>query len=173
MYVWARMITAFRASRKVLPEEMLHPVTMPLRVWFSDVDIFGHLNNGRYLTICDLGRFQLGAMTGMNQVFVKKGWHPVVASAAIRFRRSLNLLVRFELSTQLLWWDEKWFYIEHRFIKDNSVYSKVLIKATVLDKNNQKVPVAELIAALGVSLTPPSEHQAMMTQWQNFEASFK
>ncbi len=173
MYVWARLAAVLR--RKPVPNSsaVLEPVTMKLRVWFSDVDMLGHINNGRYLTICDLGRFQISAATGLDRVFRENNWHPVVAYSAVRFRKSLNLFAQFELITRLIWWDDQWFYFEHRFVKGGDLYVKVLIKGTTLNKDGKKVPMKDFISALGVDISPPSENAPLIAAWQGFEEAFR
>ena len=35
------------------------------RVWLNDIDINLHMNNGRYMTVCDLNRVDLFIRTGL------------------------------------------------------------------------------------------------------------
>lgn len=119
-----------------------------LRCWPNDLDVNMHMNNGRYLTIMDLGRIDLIARSGLWPVMRTRKWHPVVGSAKIIFRRSISVFQTFELTTQVIGWDEKWLYIEHRMERDGKVMAQAFIKSLFLGPDG-KVPVAELVGAMG------------------------
>jgi len=44
---------------------------------------------------------------------------PIVGDACGKFRRELKLFERFEIHTRMLGWDDKWSFVEHRFVKDH------------------------------------------------------
>ena len=96
MYVWLRLPRII-ASAKLSPRtDPLAEIRTPLRVLPGDIDAYQHLNNGRYLTLCDIGRYDWSSRTGMLKVFKEHRWFPVIATAAVTFRRSLELFQRFE-----------------------------------------------------------------------------
>lgn len=96
--------------------DLLGESRLTMRVWLNDLDLNRHMNNGRYLTLMDLGRVHLLGKAGvLKEALFSKHWMPVVANLAIRFRRSLALFRRFELVTRIVGWDDKWFYLEQRF----------------------------------------------------------
>src|SRR5688500_2017912 len=101
---------------------------MPLRIWPNDVDVYGHVNNGRYLTVLAGGRLDFSLRTGMMKVMIRRRWQPVVAAATVRFRRELKPLQRCTLVTRLSWWDAKWFYFEQRFERGDELYTVGLVK---------------------------------------------
>ena len=39
------------------------------RVWPTDLDILNHMNNGKYLSVMDIGRFDLMQRNGVWQLF--------------------------------------------------------------------------------------------------------
>lgn len=119
-----------------------------LRCWPNDLDSNMHMNNGRYLTIMDLGRLDLILRTGLWPVMRARKWFPVIASAKVSFRRSLNVFETFELTTQVIGWDEKWLYIEHRMERGGKVMAQAFVKGLFLGPDG-KVPMAELVAAAG------------------------
>ena len=43
-----------------------------MRVWPNDLDTNAHMNNGRYLTLMDLGRFDLMTQCGLVGTVLKK-----------------------------------------------------------------------------------------------------
>jgi acyl-CoA thioesterase FadM len=119
-----------------------------LRCWPNDLDTNMHMNNGRYLTIMDLGRLDLIARTGLWPVMRARKWYPVIASAKISFRRSLNVFETFELTTQVIGWDDKWLYIEHRMERGGKVMAQAFVKGLFLGPDG-KVAMEELVGAIG------------------------
>ncbi len=115
MNLWLRLLwvywRAFRGKRLGLLEVSV----VPLIVLPGDLDIYGHMNNGRYLTLMDLGRMDLLFRTGMGKIAGKHRWGPLVGQVTIRYRKSLKLFQPFEIHTRITGWDEKWFYIEQTF----------------------------------------------------------
>ena len=81
---------------------LLHPVrrgilaesVVRFRVWPNDLDTNLHMNNGRYLTLMDLGRLDLLLHNGAVPFVLRNKWYPVLAGTQIRFRRPLNLFRR-------------------------------------------------------------------------------
>ena len=68
MNLWFRSLIVlftvfFRRSLDPLDESVLK-----FRVWPTDLDVNFHMNNGRYLTIMDLGRVDLMLRTGLGKM---------------------------------------------------------------------------------------------------------
>src|SRR3990167_8323768 len=95
----------------------------------NDLDIYGNMNNGRYLTLMDLGRMDWIWRTGLRKAARDNHWNPLVAASTIRYKKSLTLWKRFTLRTRILGWDEKWFYIEQVFKKGERVMTVAVVKA--------------------------------------------
>src|SRR5258706_4303913 len=93
---------------------LLDESVLAFRVWPNDLDANVHMNNGRYLTLMDLGRLDLTARAGFLGTALRRGWRPMVGSATIRFRRGLAPFARFQLITRIVCLDGKWFFIEQR-----------------------------------------------------------
>jgi acyl-CoA thioesterase FadM len=85
------------------------------RVWPNDIDAFLHMNNGRYLQIMDVARFRWLQLTGALSVIRKKGWKVALGGNMTRYRRSLGAFTKFRVSSRLLCWDDRWFFLEHVF----------------------------------------------------------
>ena len=66
MNLWLRLIwvalSGWLGHRLDLPGEASR---LTFRVWFHDLDPFRHMNNGRYLTLMDLGRTDLMVRSGL------------------------------------------------------------------------------------------------------------
>jgi len=123
--------------------------TTSFRVWFTDLDILMHMNNGIYLSLLDLGRVDFMIKTGGFKKVNKKGMYPVVASEGIKFKRSLRLFQKFEIKTRLAGWDDKFVYLEQSFWSKDRLHASAIIKGKFLKKSGEKVDSAELIEVMG------------------------
>lgn len=124
-----------------------------------DLDLFGELNNGRTLTLFDLGRLPWTRRTGLWPVLRANGWSIAVAGASVRWRRRVFLFDRLVMRTRALGWDERFFYSEQSLTLASGrwtgeVASHVLIRSAATDRRGL-VPPARVMAALGLAGSPP------------------
>lgn len=124
------------------------------RVWPNDLDLNGHMNNGRYLTIMDLGRLDFIYRLGLGRTMLRNRWMPLVASAKVRYRRSLPPLKRYQLHTRLLCWDDKWFIVEQRFMVRERAVAIAYVKGLFRSAEGN-VPPAEVLMAVGHTQESP------------------
>jgi acyl-CoA thioesterase FadM len=146
--------------------EPLGESVVRFRVWPNDLDTNLHMNNGRYLTLMDLGRLDLMFRTGLGGVIVKRRWRPMVGTAVIRFLRGLAPFERYVLKTRIVSWDEKWFWLEQRFERNGDVVAVGAIKGLFRDSRGN-VPTAEVLSLLGV--TEPPQVPDWLLAWQRAE----
>lgn len=164
MSLWFRLAGVLAKARRGARVEMPDGVSrIALRVWPNDLDFNFHMNNGRYLTIMDLGRVDMMARTGIAGTVLKRRWMPVVTGVTIRYRRSLGLFRRFHLETRLAGWDEHFLFLDQRFViadgpDAGTEAASARVRATFVDRGRTppKVPVAELFALLGLDPALPS-----------------
>jgi len=81
----------------------------------GDVDLFGHMNNSRYLLLMDFARVHYLRRAGLLEPALKKRWIMPVAAVNVDFRRPLKPFERFEIVTQMLSWDDRWFFMRQTF----------------------------------------------------------
>lgn len=148
----ARVVVAGLARAGTL--EPLGESVVRFRVWPNDLDTNWHMNNGRYLTLMDLGRFDLVARTGLMRALVRNGWRPLVGAATVRFLRSLSPFQRYELKSRILGWDEKWFYFEQRFERAGQAVAVGWVKGLLRGRDGNVAP-RDVVAAVGQSPKSP------------------
>ena len=127
------------------------------RVLPTDLDVLGHMNNGVYFSIMDLGRMDLMIRAGSWARLTEHGFYPVASNETITFRKSLQPWQRFTLETRIVGYDDKATFVEQRFVVDGEIYAQGIAKARFLKKGGT-VSLAELAELTGadVSLTPPA-----------------
>ena len=143
---------------------------LPFRVLPNDLDTNLHMNNGRYLTLMDLGRFDLLLRLGVLRVMVRRRWNPVIASLMVRYRRELAVFERYELRTRLLCWDERWFFIEQRFTRGDELVALAVVKGIFRGPHGRVAP-RELVEATGYEVESPPVPPGIL-EWQEAEAGF-
>jgi acyl-CoA thioesterase FadM len=107
------------------------------------------MNNGRYLTLMDLGRLQIVMKSGLLRVMRKHNWYAVVAAVEIRFRRPLRLWQRYTLITEIVDWDETWFLFEQRFESADRVHARALVQAQFRHQR-ERVSVVTVLECVGL-----------------------
>jgi len=163
---------------RVLIAARFRPATAPLdetdvafRVWVNDIDPLLHMNNGRYLTLMDLGRADAILRNGIRRALRAHGWYSVVASETIRFRQSLDSFARYEMRTRLLGWDERSFFFRQAFVRGGREYASALVRIRILKKGGGAVDAAEVAAAILPGVEPP-ELPRYVREWQEAERGY-
>ena len=128
------------------------------------------MNNGRYLTLMDLGRFDLMLKSQTFWTLTNKGYYPVVSSESIRFRKSLHLFHSFDLITTLESLDDKDFYISQKFVREDQVVAEGIIKGRFLQRGKKgSVRNTELFELLGQDV-PESTISERAAQQKHMES---
>ncbi len=91
-----------------------------------------HMNNGIYLTLLDLARFDLMKRANTWQLLKKHKVHPVVVQETITFRKSLTPWLKFQIETKILGWDEQAFFVGQRFVVKGEIYAEAVVKLRFL-----------------------------------------
>lgn len=128
------------------------------RVWPTDIDLLGHMNNGRYLSYMDLARTDMLNRAGMAAPLQRAGIYAVVGQSTIAYRRSLDLWVTFDIESSVLGIDERAIYLEQRFVKDGQVYARGVVQGRFLQQGAGTVTtakVAKVLSAAGVTTDFP------------------
>lgn len=154
MYPVLRFALSLASARRApeLPHTATHVSTHVCWPW--DLDPFLELNNGRTLTLYDLGRFGLGQRIGLLDLIKREGWGLTVAGSSARYRRRLRIFDRFEMRTRTLGWDDRFLYMEQTMWHRGTCTSHLLVRAAITDANGL-VSMARVTAAYGVSPESP------------------
>ncbi len=134
------------------------------RVWPGDLDELRHVNNGVYLSMLDLARYELLRRAGLWERMRKAGVYPVVASQTITYRKSLELGQRFEIESRILGYDARAVFLEQRFVAAGELYARAYIMGRFLRRSGGVVPIAELGELTGID-TGAWPVPAWLTEW--------
>jgi acyl-CoA thioesterase FadM len=123
-----------------------------MRVLPNDLDFNLHLNNARYLALCDIAGVGFVIRVGLGRHMVSSRLRPLIGGRIIRFRFGLRAFERFTVSTRVLCWDDKWFYFEQRMETKRGIAAIVLTKGLVRDSvRGETIRPDEIVRSLGGS----------------------
>lgn len=127
---------------------LLDETRLRFRVWPNDLDTNLHMNNGRYMTLLDLGRLDLLLRIGAARAAFGRRWYPVLAAVQLRYRKPLNLLEKVGIRTRIVAWDGKWVYLEQRMERDGRMVAHAWLKGAFVGPEGT-VPIARLLEIMG------------------------
>ena len=154
MYPIIRMMRAILGSRgKTM--DILDPLSTWHRAWPWDIDPWKDLNNGRIVTLFDLGRIALASRTGLNAALRRNRWGIVVAGNTTRYRKRITMLQRFEMRTRCVGWDSRFVYMEQSMWRGAECCNHILIRAAVTSKAGIVAP-QQVVAAMGHTAESPA-----------------
>lgn len=142
----------FRGSRT--PTHFKDVTTVRFTATPLDIDLNMHINNGRFLSPADLGRLHFLWSVGALRGILKSGWMPLIGNVDIDYRKSIRFFQRFEVKTELLYWDDKWFYFQHVFMVGSKVSAIANVKALLVDRSRKVIAPSEVFALIGESPEP-------------------
>jgi len=155
MYPFLRMAKELARARRMPALGLLDTHVSRHRCWPWDLDPWLELNNGRTLTLFDLGRLPLGLRMGIDRILAAKGWGLTVAGASVRYRRRVTVFARLTTHSRCLGWDARFLYTEQSMWKGTECSAHVLIRSAIVSKAGI-VPPAELARAAGMAQDSPA-----------------
>lgn len=154
MYPFFRMFKEMARARRMPPLGLFDTHVSHHRCWPWDLDPWAELNNGRTLTLFDLGRLPLGHRTGIHRHLAAKGWGMTVAGSSVRYRRRVTVFAKLTMHSRCIGWDARFLYTEQSMWRGEDCTSHVLIRSAIVSKAGM-VPPAELAIAAGAAPESP------------------
>ena len=150
---------------------LLNGSRIHFRVWPFDCDINLHLTNARYFALCDLSRIYYMGQVGVLFEMLKRKWLPVVQAQEISYFRPINPFQRFEIQTSFSYWDDKYWYTEHKFMAANRLCAVIQVRGVFVHGKNI-IPTGDLLALTGEDITDPDKPD-IVEKWQSLIESRK
>jgi acyl-CoA thioesterase FadM len=159
-----RLLRMLLFSSRKPPVDLFAKCLTRFRVWPTDLDVLGHMNNGKYFSVMDLARVDFMIRCGLAKKMRENDFFPVISAETMHFRKSLKLFMWFDVQTQFFGWDEKHVWLEQIFLRGEEVHARALIKGRILHKSGKKVGMQECIETLGIK-TPSPPLPDVIQQW--------
>lgn len=149
VYPFIRMAKELILSRKAPPIALDGVHVSHHRCWPWDLDFWAELNNGRTLTIYDLGRIPLAQRSGMFKVLWRKKWGMTMAGVSVRYRRRIKMFERVKMTSRAVGCDDKFVYIEQAMWKSDGECANHALYRAAFTGRSGIVPPSEFLAAMG------------------------
>jgi len=163
MNLWFRLLLMLLRRPWRNPVKALGSTVIRMRVWPLDLDFNRHVTNGRYFTLADVGRMDFVLRSGAYRVAIRTKALPIVGDTWGKFRRELRLFETFEVHTRMLGWDDKWSFMEHRFLSKGRVIGVVVMRG-LFRSSKGIIPPGEFVRELGLLEKSPAMPQ-WLTSW--------
>lgn len=168
MYPYLRVIGSVLSARRMPKLEPGEVHVIHTRCWPWDIDPFMELNNGRSMTLMDIGRIPTALRTGLLAAIQAKGWRMTMAGACIQYRRRVRPFAKMEIRTRAVGRDRRFLYIEHVTYTGGEPAHNAVYRAVVVDENGI-VDTDRVAEAMGRSdWNPPLPE--WMADWAAAEA---
>tara|TARA_B110001454_G_scaffold186743_1_gene183735 strand:+ start:182 stop:706 length:525 start_codon:yes stop_codon:yes gene_type:complete len=144
-----------------------------ITVWPLDCDFNLHLTNSRYPALLDLARTQYLMQINALSLFLGGGWKSVLSSQSISFIKEIKPFAKVDITTQVLYWDRKYCYIEHKFLVADKLHAKALARVAFI-KGRRVRAFDKLLTVLdeSSSIQSPDETE-QVTAWLSLLESKK
>ncbi|WP_204112361.1 acyl-CoA thioesterase [Shimia biformata] len=168
MYPFFRLIREIAATRRAPQLGLTDTHESTHRCWPWDIDFAMELNNGRTLTLFDLGRIPLIFRNGAYQATRAQGWMFTMAGVSVRYRRRVRPFEKITMKSRIVCWDDRFIYIEQAMFKKNGDCAHHALYRTAATDKNGIVSVDRINAAIGYS-GPSPETPDWIAAWQTAE----
>ncbi len=155
MYPFFRMTLEAIKQRNAGPLDIGETHVSHHLCWPWDIDPWLELNNGRTLTLYDLGRIPMAKRLGLAGVARQKGWGMAVAGVSVRYRRRVRTFQRVEMRSRVIGWDRRFFYLEQSMWRGQECLNHMLLRSAVTGANGI-VPPLDVAAAMGRDTESPA-----------------
>ena len=140
MYPILRVTREYFRAKRLPPLSPLGTHVSHHRCWPQDIDNFLEMNNGRILSILDIGRTGLATRVGLIAALTRNRWGLTMAGCSVRYRRRIKPFAKFRIVSKAVGWDERFFYIDQSIWIDDACAVQVLYRSAVTDKNGIVAP---------------------------------
>jgi len=135
MYPFVRLAKDMFLARNAPDLDTLGVHVSYHRCWPQDIDGFLEMNNGRILTILDLGRTVLAKRVGLLTALRENSWGLTMAGVSVRYRKRIRPFVKFKTVSRAVGWDDKFFYLDQTIWIGEDCAVQALYRSAITDKN--------------------------------------
>ncbi len=149
------LITLFFALLKPRRKK-LEETEIAFRVLPTDCHLpyFRLMCAGRYFDFMDLARVDQVTQWGLLRTLYLEGLSMVVAGQYLKYLRPLKVFQRFNVKTRILFWDDRFVYIEHRFEQAGVLKTVGIVQGCLLGRKGIANP-REILSRHLEEVPPP------------------
>ncbi|MEO0680294.1 MAG: acyl-CoA thioesterase [Pseudomonadota bacterium] len=147
MYPLIRVARAMFSARRMPLLEPGEVHVVHTRCWPWDIDPFMELNNGRTMTLMDIGRLPLAVRSGLIEAIRRKGWRLTMAGAVVQYRRRVLPFAKMEIRSRVAGYDDRFVYLEQLVMTKGQPAHHAMYRGVIVGPNGI-VPTSEVLAEL-------------------------
>ena len=152
MNLYLRLLWTVIRVRFLKSMDFTESLEREFKVMPNDLDVNGHMNNGRYLTLLDLMIIEYFARVGFLKVLLRRGWRPMSGGAIITYRKGLKPFQRYTIRYSHAGNDEFWNFMRFEFLTlDGEISAAGYMKGAAVSKRGL-VSNRESFGSMGVEL---------------------
>ena len=170
MYPFVRSFIRNIASARQPRIGFLDTSNTSLWVGPFDIDPWIELNNGRTLTLYDLGRLPHYQRVGVRRTIEKAGMYFTVAGVSVRYRARIRPFTKVDMHTRILGWDARFFYVDQSLWQDDVCANHMLLRQAIARRDKGIVPPHEVARVIGIDPASP-ELPEWVNSWIDAEAT--
>ncbi len=155
MYPVFRMIWQIAKIRKAaaLPITGTHVSDHLCLPW--DIDLWRELNNGRTLTLFDMGRIPLVFRIGLAPVLKRERWGLTMAGAHVRYRRRIRMFEKIKMRSRVICWDDRFIYLEQSMWKAGTECANHALYRSAVTGRDGIISPQDVLRQMGQNATSP------------------
>lgn len=142
-----------KQSATFKPKGFFDVVKRSFRVGLTDIDFNMHINNSRYMIFMERSRWDHMVQIGMWDFITEEQLNPIIAGIEMSYIREIRCFKRFDLETSFIGWDEKYFYMEQRFVINQTIHAYGLVKAVFM-KQGKLVTPSVFFSKMNIDVLP-------------------
>jgi YbgC/YbaW family acyl-CoA thioester hydrolase len=149
-------------SKRYKSQPFMSAIKRDFRVGLFDIDFNMHINNSRYMVFMERARWDHPLQTDTWDVMLKEKLNFIVAGIEMGYIREIRVGKKFHVESRYLGWDDKYVYLEQRFIADGKIHAYGLVKGIFLQQGKKALP-QEVAKLLGITRAPEAlpEHMEL------------
>lgn len=144
MNLFFRMLIIIFSARKQDAVALVDKRSDQFRVWLHDLGWRDHLPNYRVFSFMELGRF--GIWHGSRLALSGRYGLRMIAAQDFVYLKPIRPFQAFTMTTEILSWDDKYFYYQHQFFCGKKLVAIGLVKEINLKSGKAVSPLSLLTA---------------------------
>ncbi|MDH5445107.1 MAG: acyl-CoA thioesterase [Gammaproteobacteria bacterium] len=146
--LWLLITSLFKPRLPhIKPFNELSMIVLP-----NDLDINMHMNNGRYLTICDLNRVDMFIRSGLARTMMKQKWMPIITEHTMTYKKALKPFQKYKVTMKVTGWDDRAFDMVHEFLVGDRVVAEGTSKGVIYSRRDGIIPPDQVMATVEKNL---------------------
>ena len=133
-----RFFVAIHLFKTKPRQDLLDLVHSRFRVRLWDLDANIHMNNVRYMKYLERARVDFIVRTPWLQIAHESNVKSLIANVTISYVKELKPFQPFEVCTRISSWDDRYIYIEQRFMHNNQIYTSASARMAFVDRTTKQ-----------------------------------